>query len=163
MHWVSPWRTTAVGEDSDDGQDGDSDQEFAPGTDSITKEWDSLPKTLQDDYTEIKNNWDSCSDSEVDIYMGEEEYEQEKWLKTDGDYEGDWEEEGEEEEEEAEDWDSSMPTEYLKALKGLFPLLQKGQQTNENSWGSESELEFLRDGESEKLCSMKTSLFPGHI
>ena len=58
---------------------------------------------------------------------------------------------GDEEEEEGEDekWDSSMSTEYLRALRGIFPLLQKGQQTNDNSWGSEPELEYLRDGESE--------------
>ncbi|XP_074519906.1 mitogen-activated protein kinase kinase kinase 14 [Halichoeres trimaculatus] len=147
MHWVSPWRTTAVDEDSYDWQDGDSDQEFEPGTDSITREWDSPPKTLQDDYAANENHWDPCSDSEVDIYMAEEEYAEEKWPKTDREYEGDWEGEGDEEKEveEDEDWDSSVSTEYLKALKGLFPLLQKGQKTNENSWGSESELEYLRD------------------
>ncbi|CAJ1081446.1 mitogen-activated protein kinase kinase kinase 14 [Xyrichtys novacula] len=148
MYWVSPWRTTAVEEDINDRKDGDSDQDFDLETDSLTREWDSQPKTLQDNYTANEEDWDSCSDSEVDIYMGEEEYLQEKWLKNDRDYEGDWEEEGDEEEqveEEDEDWDSSISTEYLRALKGLFPLLQKGQQVHENSWGSEPELEYLRD------------------
>ncbi len=146
MYWVSPWRTTAVDEDSNDWKDGDSDSEAE--TDSLTREWESQPKSLQDDYAADGKDWDTCSDSEVDIYMGEEEHIQEEWLKTDRDYEGDWEEEGDEEEE--EEWDSYVSTEYLRALRGLFPLLQKGQQTNENSWGSEPELEYLRDGESER-------------
>ncbi|XP_041671927.1 uncharacterized protein LOC121528505 [Cheilinus undulatus] len=144
MYWVSPWRTTAVDEDSNDSKDDESDCDFDLEAESLTREWDSQPKTLQDDYTGGKD-WDSCSDSEVDIYMGEEEYAQEKWLKTDRDYEGDWEEEGNEEEDEDEEWDSSVSTEYLRALKGLFPLLQKGQKTNGDSWGSEPELEYLRD------------------
>lgn len=113
-----------------------------------TREWESRPKSLQDDYAAGDKDWDSGSDSDVDIYAGEEECIQEKWLKTDRDYEGDWEEEGDEEgEEEEEEWDSSVSTEYLRALQGVFPLLQKGQQPN--SWGSEPELEYLRDGESE--------------
>ncbi|KAF1373530.1 hypothetical protein PFLUV_G00239840 [Perca fluviatilis] len=147
MYWVSPWRTTAVEEDSSDWKDGDSDQASEVETDSLTREWESRPKSLQDDYTADGKDWDTGSDSEVDIYMAEEEHVQEKWLKNDRDYEGDWEEEGDEEEEEGEDekWDSSMSTEYLRALRGIFPLLQKGQQTNDNSWGSEPELEYLRD------------------
>ncbi|XP_065805721.1 mitogen-activated protein kinase kinase kinase 14 isoform X1 [Labrus bergylta] len=148
MYWVSPWRTTAVDEDSNNSQYGELDDDFDPEADSLTREWDSQPKTLQDDYAAGEKDWDSCSDSEEDIYMGEEEYDQENRLKTDGDYEGDWEEEGDEEEEyddDEEDWDSSISTEYLRALKGLFPLLQKGQMTNDDSWGSEPELEYLRD------------------
>lgn len=145
MYWVSPWRTAAVDEDSNDWKDGDSDSEVE------TREWESQPKSLQDNSAADDKDWDSWSDSEVDIYMGEEEYIQEKWLKTDRDYEGDWEEEGDEEEEE---WDSSVSTEYLRALRGLFPLLQKGQQAN--SWGSESELEYLRDGESENSSAEET-------
>ncbi|XP_028286870.1 MAP3K epsilon protein kinase 1 isoform X2 [Parambassis ranga] len=142
MHWVSPWRTTAVDEDSNDWEDGDSEVE----TNSSTREWDSEPKSLRDDYI---TDWESGSDLEVDIYMAEEEYTQEKWLRTDRDYEGDWEEEEEgdeeeEEEEEEEECDSSS-TEYLCALRGVFPLLQKGQKTNEDPWGSEAELEYLRD------------------
>ena len=162
MYWVSPWRTTAVDEDSNDLGEGDSDQDSEVETDSLTREWESRPKSLQGDDTA---DWDTWSDSEVDIYMGEEEYNQEKWLKTDGDYEGDWEEEGdeeeeegEEEEEEEEEWDSSMSTEYLRALRGHFPLLQKGQQTNDESWGSEPELEYLRDGESGKQLSGSNTL-----
>ncbi|XP_051273338.1 mitogen-activated protein kinase kinase kinase 14 isoform X1 [Dicentrarchus labrax] len=140
MYWVSPWRTTAVDEDSFDWKDCDSDHSEVE-TDFQAREWESRPKSLQDE-----PDWDSWSDSDIDIYMGEEEYVQERWLKTDGEYEGDWEEEGgEEEEEEEEDWDSSVSTEYLRALRGLFPLLQKGQQTNEDPWGSEPELEYLRD------------------
>ncbi|XP_034415235.1 mitogen-activated protein kinase kinase kinase 14-like [Cyclopterus lumpus] len=139
MYWVSPWRTTAVDEDSTDWRDGDSDQDSEAETDSLTREWESRPQPLQDDY------WDTGSDSEVDIYMAEEEQVQGKWPKSDRDYEGDWEEEGEEEEEEEEEWDSSVSTEYLRALRGIFPLLQKGQQTNDSSWGSEPEQESLRE------------------
>lgn len=126
-------------EDSSEGQDSEVD----------TREWESPPKSLQDDYTQDEKDWDGWTDSDVDIYMGEEEYIQEKCLKTDGDYEGDWEEDGDEEEE----WDS-VSTEYLRTLQGLFPLLQKGQQAN--SWGSEPELEYLRDSESG--CSQTLSL-----
>ncbi|XP_056221345.1 uncharacterized protein LOC130161966 [Seriola aureovittata] len=137
MYWVSPWRTTAV-----DCEDVDSDQDSEVQTDSLTGDWDSQPKSLRDE-----KDWETGSDSEVDIYMGEEEFTQEKWPKSDKDYEGDWEEEGQEEEEEEkeEEWESSVSTEYLRALRGLFPLLQKGQQTNDSSWGSEPELEYLRD------------------
>ncbi|KAM3592702.1 uncharacterized protein V6R79_023785 [Siganus canaliculatus] len=134
MYWVSPWRTTAVEEDSDESE---------AETDSVVRDWDSDPKPLQ-----VNSDWDSWSGSEVDIYMGEEEYREGKWLKTDGDYEGDWEEEGEEEEEEEEeeeDWDSSGSTEHLRALRGLFPLLQRGRPTDATSWGSEPELKYLRD------------------
>nr|XP_046232537.1 mitogen-activated protein kinase kinase kinase 14 isoform X2 [Scatophagus argus] len=136
VFWVSPWRTTAVDEDSDDWK---SDKDSVVETDSFTREWESQPRSLQDDYTAGEKEWDVWSDSEVDIYMGEEEYVQEKWLKTDRDYEGD----GEEDEE--EEWDFPMSTEYLQALRGLFPLLQKGQQTKDKSWGSGPELEYLRD------------------
>lgn len=134
MHWVSPWRTTAVDEDA--GSDPDSEGVL----DSLSGEWDSQPKPLRADSTE-DDGWRPGSDPEVDMYLGEEES-VEKWLKTDGDYEGDWEE-GDD-----EVWDSSASTEHVGALRGLFPLLQKGQETNDSSWGSEPELEYLRDGES---------------
>ncbi|XP_055360388.1 mitogen-activated protein kinase kinase kinase 14 isoform X2 [Betta splendens] len=135
MYWVSPWRTTAAEEDWEDtGSDHDSEV-----LGSLTREGDSQPRSLRDDCTEDKISWGSGSDPEVDMYLGEDEFLQ-KWLKTDGDYEGDWEEE---EEEEDEDWDSSS-TEHTCALTGLFPLLQKGQETNDSSWGSEPELEHLR-------------------
>ena len=136
-------------EDGCDCRDGDSEQDSEVETDSLTRAWESRPRSLQDDHTA---DWEACSDSEVDIYMAEEEHVQQKWLKSDRDYEGDWEEE-EEEEEDEEEWDSSVSTEYLRALRGIFPLLQKGQQTNDNSWGSEPELEYLRDGESESSAS----------
>lgn len=94
-----------------------------------------------------EEDWDSWSDSEVDIYVGEEEFMRERWLKAERDYEGDWEEDGEYEEEDLdEDWDSSVSTQYQRALRGLFPLLQKVTQAK--SWGSESEVQLLRDGES---------------
>ncbi|XP_075314337.1 uncharacterized protein map3k14b [Odontesthes bonariensis] len=137
--WVSPWRTMAVDEDSDDQKDGDWDRESEAETDSSNGEWDCHPKSLRDDYAD----WETGSESEVDIYMAEEECIQEKWLKTDKEYEGDWEEGGEEGEE--AEWESSVSTEYLRTLRGLFPLLQKGQKTDESSWGSEAELEYLRD------------------
>ncbi|XP_047464070.1 uncharacterized protein LOC125021920 isoform X2 [Mugil cephalus] len=142
VFWVSPWRTTAVDEDSSDWADGDSDQYSEVETDSLTREWNSESESLWEDYASDKKDWEIDSDSEVDIYMAEEEYTPEKWRKTDKDYEGDWEDEEEVE------WDSSLSglsTEYLHALRGVFPLLQKGQQTNDDSWGSEAELEYLRD------------------
>ncbi|XP_039991834.1 uncharacterized protein LOC120794657 [Xiphias gladius] len=142
MYWVSPWRTTAVDEDGSDWEDGDADQDCEVDTDSLTREWDSQPKSLRDDYAADEKDWETGSYSDVDMYMGEEEFIQEEGTKTDKDYEGDWEEEGQEEEEE---WDSSVSTDYLRALRGLFPLLQKGQQTNDSLWGSEPELEYLRD------------------
>nr|XP_020460362.1 uncharacterized protein LOC109962735 isoform X2 [Monopterus albus] len=133
MYWVSPWRTTAV----------DEDRESEPDSE-VETEQDSQPKSLRVDYTADEKDWSTGSDSEVDIYMGEEEFIEERRLKTDRDYEGDWEEEGDEEEEE-EEWDSSVSTDYLRALQSHFPLLLKGQQTNHNSWGSEPELKYLRD------------------
>ncbi|XP_026206423.1 uncharacterized protein LOC113155902 isoform X2 [Anabas testudineus] len=144
MYWVSPWRTTAVHEDS---EDEGSHQSSEVETDSLTTEWDSQPKSLRDDYAAGDQDWGAWSDSEVDIYVGEEEFIREKWLKSDRDYEGDWEEEEDEDEEEEEDeeWDSSVSTEFISALRGLFPLLQKGQETNDSLWGSEPELEYLRD------------------
>ncbi|XP_068438630.1 mitogen-activated protein kinase kinase kinase 14 [Clinocottus analis] len=134
MYWVSPWRTTAVDEDSAGWRDGDSDRDSEAETDSLVGEWESRPKPLQDDYSANVEDWDTGSDSEEDIYMAEER----------PGYEGDWEEE-EEEGEEEEEWDSSVSTEYLRVLRGIFPLLQKGQQTNDGSWGSEPELENLRE------------------
>ncbi|XP_008296484.1 mitogen-activated protein kinase kinase kinase 14-like [Stegastes partitus] len=148
MYWVSPWRTTAVDEDDNDWSDGESEQDSEGEEDSLVREWDSEPKSLRDNYITDEKDWETGSDSEVDIYMGEDEYIQDKWLKTDKDYEGDWEEEAdeeEEEEEEEEELDSYVSTEYLRALRGLFPLLQKGQKSNDDSWGSEAELEYLRD------------------
>ena len=138
----------AVDEDSDDQKDADSDRESEAETFSLNGEWDCHPKSLRDDYAD-EADWETGSESEVDMYMAEEECVQEKWLKTDKEYEGDWEEGGDEDEE--EEWESSVSTEYLRTLRGLFPLLQKGQKTNESSWGSEAELEYLRDGESEHL------------
>lgn len=144
--WVSSWRTTAVDEDSSDWEGGSSDQPSEPETESLTGEGDSHPKSLRDDHGH-EADWETGSESEVDMYIGEEEFVQEKWLKTDKDYEG-----GDEEEDEEQD--SSLSTEYLCALRGLFPLLQKGQLMNDASWGSEAELEYLRDGESLHSCTV---------
>ena len=146
MHWVSPWRTTAVDEDGSDWDVRGSGRVLVAETDSLSGEWDSPPKSLRDDYA--GKDWETGSFSDVDMYVGEEELVREKWPKTDGDYEGDWEEE--------EEWESSESTDYLRALRGLFPLLQKGQQTNESPWGSEVELELLRDGESEAPSVTRT-------
>lgn len=134
VHWVSPWRTAAAEEDVGD-------------LESETSRWESQPRSLQDEVVAGEEDWDSWSDSEVDIYVGEEEFLHERWLKAERDYEGDWEEDGEYEEEDLdENWDSSVSSQYQRALRGLFPLLQKATQAK--SWGSESELELLRDGES---------------
>ncbi|XP_028332115.1 mitogen-activated protein kinase kinase kinase 14 [Gouania willdenowi] len=139
MCWVSPWRTRAKDEDRVD-SDQDQDQ------DHLTSEWDQNyePTSLREENAceeEDEEDWESGSDSEVDIYMGEEELTQENQVRAEQDYEGDWEEEEEEEEEE---WESSQSTDYLRALRGVFPLLQK-TQTDKNSWGSKAELEFIRD------------------
>ncbi|XP_055005824.1 mitogen-activated protein kinase kinase kinase 14 isoform X2 [Boleophthalmus pectinirostris] len=129
MHWVSPWREVAADEDSD-GSHWETTSE---------QDCDVEPKSL---INADENDWDTGSESsEVDIYMGEEEYTQEKWLKFDRDYEGDWEEDGEVEEEE----DEELSTENFRDLKDVFPVLQKGQ-TQDDWWGSEEELEYLRDG-----------------
>lgn len=134
VHWVSPWRTAAAEEDAGD-------------LESETSRLESQPRSLQDDPAAGEEDWDSWSDSEVDIYVGEEEFIQERWLKAERDYEGDWEEDGESEEEDLdEEWDSTVSTQYQHALRGLFPLLQKATQVK--SWGSESELQLLREGES---------------
>ncbi|KAJ0016083.1 hypothetical protein NQD34_014373 [Periophthalmus magnuspinnatus] len=131
MHWVSPWREVAAGEDSD-GSHWETTSE---------QDCDVEPKSLKDINAD-GNDWDTGSESsEVDIYMGVEEYTEEKWLKFDRDYEGDWEEYGEVEEEE----DEELSTEYFRGLKDVFPVLQKGQR-QDDWWGSEEELEYLRDG-----------------
>ncbi|CAL9699551.1 unnamed protein product [Knipowitschia caucasica] len=125
MHWVSPWRALAADEDSDGSHwEQTSDQDC-----------DVEPKSLRDNYLD-ENEWDTTSElSDVDIYIGEEEYTEEKGVKSDRDYEGDWE----------EDEDEEFSTEYFRGLKDIFPVLQKGQ-TQEDWWGSEEELEYLRDG-----------------
>ncbi|XP_037546892.1 mitogen-activated protein kinase kinase kinase 14 [Nematolebias whitei] len=129
--WVSPWRTLAVDEDRDgDASDLDSEAE----TDRPARDWDSHPRSLRDHYTD-EADWETGSESDVDIYMGKEDQDQDWCLKSDQDYERDWEEE----------WDSSGSTEYLRGLRGVFPLLQKGLQVDRASWGSDAELEYLRD------------------
>lgn len=147
VHWVSPWRTAAAEEEA-----GDSESE--------TSRWECQPRSLQDHPAAGEEDWDSWSDSEVDIYVGEEEFIQERWLKAERDYEGDWEEDVESEEEEdlGEDWDSSVSTQYRRALNGLFPLLQKATQVK--SWGSESELELLRAGETQLMLLQCVEVLP---
>lgn len=132
MDWVSPWRTVAADEDSDGSHwQSTSEQE---------EDCDVDPKSLKEH--ENYNNWETGSDSsEVDIYMGEEEYTEEKWLKFDRDYEGDWEGDGEVEDEKS----SEVSAENFHGLKDVFPLLQKGQ-IQEDWWGSEPELDYLREG-----------------
>lgn len=132
VFWVSPWRTTAV------------DQDGSHGNDLEAESRESEPRSLQ--MEEEEEDWDRWTDSEVDLYTGEDDCSPEKGLKTDWDYEGDWEEEEEgDEEDEEEEWSS---TEYLQALTELFPLLQKYQPAV--SCGSEEELEYLREGESRR-------------
>lgn len=113
------------------------DEDGSDGNDSEAESPESEPRSLQDE-----EDWDCWTDSEVDLYTGQDDCPPEKGLKTDGDYEGDWEEEGDDEDEE---WSSA---EYLQALTGLFPLLQRRQPAV--SCGSEKELEFLREGESRR-------------
>ncbi|CAB1417465.1 unnamed protein product [Pleuronectes platessa] len=108
MHWVSPWRTTAV--DEDFGEDSDVE------ADSFSGESDSPPKSLRDEL-----DWDSGSDSDLDIYMGEEDLIQEMWTKMDRDYEGDWEEEGREEEEERKSGSLQCP-QIISGLSEAFSL-----------------------------------------
>ncbi|RVE60075.1 hypothetical protein OJAV_G00194390 [Oryzias javanicus] len=135
--WVSPWRTLAVNEDSSPCEHGSSDQHSEAETDSVPAEWDFYPHPQQEG-DKSAAGWDSESESDIDIYMGEEEFMQDKGQKTDQDYEGDCEEERANEEE----WDSSGSVEQLCALRDLFPLLQKGHK---RWWGSEEELEYLRE------------------
>lgn len=126
----------------DEDQDGDtSDLDSEAELDCPVGDWDSHPRSLRDHYAN-EADWETGSESDVDIYMGEEEQDQDQdWcLKSDQDYEGDWEED--------EKWDSSGSTEYLRGLRGVFPLLQKGLRADRVSWGSDAELEYLRDGES---------------
>lgn len=142
MHWVSPWRTIAADEDSD-GSHWDSMSDCDVETDTISNEWNCLPKSLRDNIKPDNKEWETAGpdSSEVDIYMGEEDYTEEKWVKFDRDYEGDWEEEEHDEDEES----SEVSTQYFHNLRDMFPLLQKGQ-TQDDLWGSEAELEGLRDG-----------------
>ncbi|XP_072312576.1 mitogen-activated protein kinase kinase kinase 14 isoform X2 [Eucyclogobius newberryi] len=130
MHWVSPWRAVAADEDSDGNHWASTSEQ----------DCDFEPKSLKDNNAD-ENDWNTGSESsEVDIYMGEEEYTVEKWSKFDRDYEGDWEEDGEVEEE-----DDESSTEYLCGLKDAFPVLQKGQM--QDDWcRSKEELKYLRDG-----------------
>uniref|UniRef100_H3D2S3 Protein kinase domain-containing protein n=1 Tax=Tetraodon nigroviridis TaxID=99883 RepID=H3D2S3_TETNG len=106
VFWVSPWRTAAVDEDEDDGE---------------AESGGSEPRSLR-----VEEDWDGWTDSEVDLYTGEDDSSPGKTLRTDG------------------DWSSA---EYLQALTDLFPLLQKCQPA---VCGSEEELEHLREGESRK-------------
>lgn len=141
--WVSPWRTLAVNEDSNLSEHDSSDQHSEAETDSVPGEWDFYPDPRQEE-DKSAAGWDTGSESDMDIYMGEEEFMQDRCQKTDQDYEGDCEEERANEEE--EEWDSTGSVEQLSALRDLFPLLQKGHK---RLWGSEEELEYLRDGESQ--------------
>ncbi|XP_054622864.1 mitogen-activated protein kinase kinase kinase 14 isoform X2 [Dunckerocampus dactyliophorus] len=125
MHWVSPWRTTAMDEDHDE-------------ADLLTLERECRPRSLRDE-----RDWNA--DSDVDLYTGEDKGVGDMWLRTDVDYEGDWEDEGDEGEEEEEEQEEES-TQYRRALRGFFPLLRQGQETRHNWRGSDSELEDLRDG-----------------
>lgn len=149
MHWVSPWRTIAGDEDSNGSEwDSASEEDSDVETDPINREWECQPKSLRDNNVPDDINWETGSfSSEVDIYMGEEEYTEEKQLNYDRDFEGGWEEDGDVEEEDDEERESSdVSIEHFHALRDVFPLLRKGQQTHYNLWGSEAELEYLRDG-----------------
>lgn len=123
--------------------------------DPINREWECQPKSLRDNNVPDDINWETGSfSSEVDIYMGEEEYTEEKQLNYDRDFEGGWEEDGDVEEEDDEERESSdVSIEHFHALRDVFPLLRKGQQTHYNLGGSEAELEYLRDGELDKECA----------
>ncbi|KAM9773529.1 uncharacterized protein LOC133142798 isoform X2 [Syngnathus typhle] len=89
VYWVSPWRTEAADEDR-----GDPEAEGRP-----TSLWD-----------------ESAWDSDVDMYVGEE----------DADYEGDCEDEVDEE---ASAPPPAAPAQYLQALLDVFPVLWRGQWT----------------------------------
>lgn len=116
------------------------DEDGSDGKDCEAESRESEPRSLQ-----AEEDWDCWTDSEVDLYTGEDDCSPERAPKTDRDYEGDWEEEGDDEDGDEEEWSS---TEYLQALTDLFPLLQKCQPAV--SCGSEKELEHLREGESRK-------------
>ncbi|CAL8303409.1 unnamed protein product [Lota lota] len=133
MCWISPWRVAAVQQDSSEYEEAvsglDSDEEKE-------EDRDPHPRSLR------VLGWGSDCDSEVDIYMGEEEFWERRGVLTqrDRNYEGDWEEEEEEEEE----WESSSSPGLFCVLREHFPLLRNGVQRSRASWGSELELTHLR-------------------
>ncbi|XP_020310070.1 uncharacterized protein LOC109865966 [Oncorhynchus kisutch] len=131
MHWVSPWRALAAGADSSDSEEGGS--ELERDSESVTysledRDWESYQNSLEESH--VVEDWEPETDSEVDIYLGEDG---DLERKSDWEYEGDWEEE-------------ESSTELYQALHTHFPVLRKGQPEIDQSWGSEPELEYLRDG-----------------
>ena len=144
MQWVSPWRAMAADEDSIDSEEGQSEWKKYSESESDSMEagrWESHSSSFHNLQTE-DNDWEWETDSEVDIYLGEEEYSKERVALGNRDDERDYE--GDLEEEESE-WNSSSSTELFRVLQAHFPVLRKGQPTRQ-SWGSEPELEYLRDG-----------------
>lgn len=139
----------AAGADSSDSEEGGS--ELERDSESVTysledRDWESYQNSLEESH--VVEDWVSETDSEVDIYLGEDG---DLERKSDWEYEGDWEEE-------------ESSTELYQALHTHFPVLRKGQPEIDQSLGSEPELEYLRDGElsgycctdSQALCTSKT-------
>ena len=142
MQWVSPWRAMAADEDSIDSEEEQTERKKYSESESMEAGgWESHSSSLHDLQTE-DNDWEWETDSEVDIYLGEEEYSKGRVALGNPDDERDYE--GDLEGEESE-WDSSSSTELFRVLQAHFPVLRKGQPTRQ-SWGSEPELEYLRDG-----------------
>ncbi|CAL8284505.1 unnamed protein product [Merluccius merluccius] len=135
MCWLSPWRVAAIQQDSSEYEEVVSELD----SEEEEEDQDPLPRSLQ------VLGWGSDCDSEVDIYMGEEEFWERRGMlpRRDRDYEGDWEEE--EEGEGEEDWESSSSPGRLCALREHFPLLRSGVPRSRASWGSEQELTHLRE------------------
>ncbi|XP_012989326.3 mitogen-activated protein kinase kinase kinase 14 isoform X2 [Esox lucius] len=141
MQWVSPWRVLAADADSSDSEKSGTKLRSVSKSlnDSFVNYEESRPKSLE--VSHAVEDWESEIDSEVDIYLGEDEYPEESSVfKT-----GNWEFVGSWEEEESE-WDHNPFTELSQALHTHFPVLWKSQPENDQYWGSEPELEHLRDG-----------------
>ncbi|XP_041717148.2 mitogen-activated protein kinase kinase kinase 14 [Coregonus clupeaformis] len=136
MHWVSPWRALAAEADSSDSEEGGS--ELERNSESVTysledRDWEYYQHSLEESH--VVEDWEYETDSEVDIYLGEDGDPEKSsvFKKGDCEYEGDWEEE-------------ESSTELYQALHTHFPVLRKGLPEIDQSWGSEPELEYLRDG-----------------
>ncbi|KAL0984193.1 hypothetical protein UPYG_G00138340 [Umbra pygmaea] len=132
MHWVSPWRMLAADAESSDSQEGGS--ELESGSESFISSLEDRDCKAQQNSLEercVVEDWESEIDSELDIYLGEDEDAE----KSNDFTKGNWEYFG-----------NCEKADLYQALHTHFPVLRNGQPENNQSWGSEPELEYLRDG-----------------
>ncbi|KAJ7987704.1 hypothetical protein DPEC_G00329250 [Dallia pectoralis] len=143
MQWVSPWRVLAADADSSDSDGSGSKSESVSKSlvDSLeSRDWESRQNSLEVS-RRVLEDWESEINSEVDIYLGEDECPEESSVFK----KGDWEFEDNWEEDESE-WDNNPSTELSQALRTLFPVLRKSQPEKDQYLGSEPELDYLRNG-----------------